>query len=178
MRRPWAKPRDRVRVFDDAVLRAPVRDVTDFGEGLRQLVERLLRVQKRNHAIGVAATQIGESWNVFVINGAEIRSGGKPEVYVNSRIVSEEGSDVDEEGCLSFPGVYIPVARPFRVALSAQDEDGFSIEREATGLLARAYSHETDHLRGQLIIDRVTPGTREKIIERMKRHSNKTAKQP
>jgi peptide deformylase len=173
MRRPWAKPRDRVRVFDDAILRAPVRDVTDFGAGFQQLVERLLRVQKRNHAIGVAATQIGEPWNVFVINGAEIRSGGKPEVYANARIVSEEGSDVDEEGCLSFPGIFIPIARPFRVALTARNQDGLPIEREATGLLARAYSHETDHLRGQLIIDRVTQPTREKILEKMKRRSGK-----
>jgi peptide deformylase len=178
MRRPWAKPRDRVRVFDDAVLRAPVRDVTDFGVELQQLVERLLRVQKRNHAIGVAATQIGESWNVFVINGAEIRSGGKSEVYVNPRIVSTEGTDVDEEGCLSFPGIFIPISRPFRVALTAQDVDGAHIEREATGLLARAYSHETDHLLGQLIIDRVAPGTRERIIEKMKRRSSRRANQP
>lgn len=173
MRRPWAKPRDRVRVYDDAVLRAPVQDVTDFGAELRRLVERLLRVQKRNHAIGVAATQIGEPWNVFVINGAEIRSGGKPEVYVNARIVSEEGSDIDEEGCLSFPGIFIPISRPFRVELTAQDPDGFAVEREATGLLARAYSHETDHLKGQLIIDRVTPQARGKIIEKMKKRSGK-----
>lgn len=176
MRRPWAKSRDRVRVFDDAFLRAPVQDVTDFGLELQQLVERLLRVQKRKHAIGVAATQIGEPWNVFVINGAEIRRGGKPEVYVNPRIVSEEGTDVDEEGCLSFPGIFIPISRPFRVELTAQDPDGLPIEREATGLLARAYSHETDHLRGQLIIDRVTLSTREKIIEKMKRHSRKATK--
>lgn len=176
MRRPWATPRDRVRVYDDDILRAPVQDVTDFGVALQRLVERLLRVQKRNHAIGVAATQIGEPWNVFVINGAEIRSGGKPEAYVNARIVSEEGADIDEEGCLSFPGIFIPVSRPSRVALTAQDQDGLLIEREATGLLARAYSHETDHLRGQLIIDRVAPGTRERIIEKLNRRSKKATK--
>lgn len=176
MRRLWSRPRDSVRVYDDAVLRAPVRDVTDFGERLQRLIDRLLRVQKRHHAIGVAATQIGESWNVFVLNGAEIRQGGEPEVYVNPKIVSEAGTAVDEEGCLSFPGVFIPVRRPGRVALTAQDRDGNPFEREGTGLLARAYSHETDHLQGKLIIDRVAPPIRREILEHMSIHHPRTGR--
>ena len=121
MRRPLAKRVDEVRVFDDSVLRARVRDVTEFGENLRDLIQRLLRVQKRDHAIGVAAPQIGELWNVFVINGGQIEHGGKPEVYVNARILSEEGHDLDEEGCLSFPGIFVPILRSRLVGIVAQD---------------------------------------------------------
>lgn len=173
MRRPWQKPSDSVRVFDDAVLRAPARTVTDFGDNLQRLIERLLRVQKKHHAVGVAASQIGEPWDVFVINGGEIRRGGKPEVYVNARIVAEEGQALDEEGCLSFPGVFIPIKRPNRVVLAALDPEGNGFEREATGLLARAFSHETDHLQGRLIIDRVSPTARDKVIAHMRKHARK-----
>jgi peptide deformylase len=176
MRRPWAKRVDEVRVFDDSVLRARVRDVTEFGENLRDLIQRLLRVQKRDHAIGVAAPQIGELWNVFVINGAQIEHGGKPEVYVNARILSEEGHDLDEEGCLSFPGIFVPVLRPRLVGIAAQDEAGNPFEREGTGLLARAFSHEADHLQGRLIIDRLAPEMRDKIIARMKTNTRRTAR--
>lgn len=174
MRRPWQKRTDSVRIYDDAVLRAPTRSVTEFGADLQQLIERLLRVQKHHHAIGAAATQIGEPWDVFTINGAEIRRGGKPEVYINARIVAEDGQALDEEGCLSFPGVFIPIQRSSRVVVAALDEDGNGFEREAAGLLARAYSHETDHLQGRLIIDRVSPGAREKIIAHMRKHARKT----
>ncbi len=178
MRRPWAKKTDKVRVYDDAVLRAPARDVTDFGGELRALIERLLRVQKRDRAIGVAATQIGEAWNVFVLNGAEIKRGGKPEVYVNARILAEDGDDLDEEGCLSFPDIFIPVLRPSFVSIIAQDAAGIPFEREGRGLLARAFSHEIDHLQGKLIIDRVMPSTRDKIIARMKSQTRNRATRP
>jgi peptide deformylase len=171
MRRPWGTSADSIRIFDDAILRVPSRSVTDFGDSLQRLIARLLKVQKRHHAVGVAASQIGEPWDVFVINGSEIRRGGKPEVYVNARIVFEDGQSQDEEGCLSFPGVFIPIKRAAHVALAALDENGNGFEREATGLLARAYSHETDHLRGRLIIDRVGPNAREKVIAHMRRHA-------
>ena len=175
MRRPWQKRTDKVRIFDDAALRASAQDIIEFGDDLRRLIERLLRVQKRDHAIGVAATQIGEPWNIFVINGAAMRRGGKPEVYVNARIVSEDGQEIDEEGCLSFPGIFVPIKRPGRVVLTALDQDGDSFEREASGLLARAYIHETDHLQGRLIIDRVSPNAREKIIGQMSKRLWKAA---
>ena len=175
MRRPWQKRTDQICIYDDAILRTTTREVTDFDDGLHRLIERLLRVQKRHHAIGVAATQIGEPWNVFVINGGEIKRGGKPEVYVNARIISEEGQEIDEEGCLSFPGIFVPIKRSSRVVLAALDQNGDGFEREATGLLARAYSHETDHLNGRLIIDRVGPTTREKITARMRSRSQKVA---
>lgn len=168
MHRLWARDVDPIRVFEDSVLRAPVRQVTDFGQQLQSLIQRLLRAQKRNKAIGVAAPQIGEPWNVFVIDGARIQRGGKPEVYVNPRVHSEEGHDFDEEGCLSFPDIFVAVPRPARVTIVAQDADGRPFEREATGLWARAYCHETDHLNGCLIIDRVSPSLREKILQSMK----------
>ncbi len=169
MRRLWTRQRDKVRIFDDAVLRLPAAAVTQFGDDLQSLVDRLLRVQKRTHALGVAASQIGESASVFVINGSEIAPGGAPEVFVNPRIVEEDGVAAEEEGCLSFPGIFISIRRPQSVILAAQNVFGQPIQRKAHGLLARVFSHEVDHLLGRLIIDRVTPETRERIIARMRR---------
>lgn len=173
----WLTKPDKVRIYGDDVLRHPVRDVTEFDAHLKRLIDRLLRVQKRERAIGVAATQIGEPWNVFVVNGREIVRGGKPEVYINARILGEEGDCLDEEGCLSFPGVFIPVLRPRLVSITAQDPSGNRFEREGWDLWARAYSHEIDHLQGRLLIDRVAPGVRAKIIARLKSRTTRNIEQ-
>lgn len=177
MRRPWIRHSETIRIFDDAALRAPARDVTEFGADLKRLIDRLFRVQKRDRAIGVAASQIGEPWNVFVLNGGEIERGGKPEAYVNARILSEFGESIGEEGCLSFPGIFVPVHRPNAVTISAKGIDGKPFEIEGRGLLARAFSHEIDHLQGRLIIDRVSPNVRDKILSRMKSKTRKPARE-
>jgi peptide deformylase len=160
---------DALRLFDDPALRRQARDVVAFDADLQRLIERLLRVQKRQHAVGVAASQIGDDRNVFTLDGAQFNRGDKAMVFINAQVVDEDGEVIEEEGCLSFPNIYIDVIRPRRITVTAFDKDSKPIERDGTGLLARALSHETDHLQGRLLIDRVAPDVRDTVITRMRR---------
>ena len=158
---------DEIRLFGDAVLRTVATDVADFNGDLRKLADRLLAVQAREKAIGVAAVQIGVELNVFSLNAGTIKRRGQIEVLVNPQVVAEEGEVIEEEGCLSFPNIFCDVIRPRWVAIKAYDLDGNPVEREADGMLARAYLHEIDHLQGRLFIDRVDPNTRERVLAKM-----------
>jgi peptide deformylase len=159
---------DAIRMFGDPVLRTVVPEVADFDRHLRELADRLIAVQAREEAVGVAAVQIGVELSVFSLDAGMIRRGGKTEVLVNPHLVAEEGEVVEEEGCLSFPDIFCDVIRPRWVAVAARDLDGNPVEREASGMLARAYLHEIDHLQGRLVIDRVDPDTRERILAKMR----------
>ena len=160
--------RDTIRVYGDPVLRAVAQEVSDFDEKLQKLADRLLTSLARENAVGVAAPQIGAEFRVFSLDAGTITRGGTSEVLVNPELVDHDGEIVEEEGCLSFPDIFCDIIRPRWVAIRARDLDGNPVEREATGMLARAYVHEIDHLHGHLIIDRVDPSTRDKILARMR----------
>lgn len=157
-----------IRLYGDAILRQRADDVVDFDDHLRRLAEDLLITQDDADAVGLAAVQIGVNLNVFSIDGAQIKRRGKREVLVNPALADTDGEVVEEEGCLSFPGIFAPVARPKWVAIRAQDIDGEFIEREAKGYLARAYLHEIDHLNGRLFTDLMDPDTRVDVIRRVR----------
>lgn len=157
-----------IRLYGDAILRRRADDVVDFGDHLRQLAEDLLITQDDANAVGLAAVQIGVNQNVFSIDGSQIKRRGKREVLVNPVLADSDGEVVEEEGCLSFPGIFAPVARPKWVAIRARDIDGEIIEREAKGYLARAYLHEIDHLNGRLFTDLMDPDTRVDVIRQVR----------
>jgi peptide deformylase len=103
--------------------------------------------------VGLAATQIGEALQVFVIDVAEENEPSDLRVFINPEILELEDKLVWAEGCLSFPGVTEDVERAARVRVRAQGRDGKTFELEAEGLLAVAVQHEYDHLQGVLMID-------------------------
>jgi len=142
--------------------------VTDFGDHLRQLAEDLLTTQDDADAVGLAAVQIGVNLSVFSIDGSQVQRRGKREVLVNPVLADSDGEIVEEEGCLSFPGIFAPIARPKWVAIKARGIDGEIIEREAKGYLARAYLHEIDHLNGRLFTDLMDPDTKADVIRKVR----------
>jgi len=97
-------------------------------------------------------------------------------VLVNPRIVEIEGEQVGDEGCLSFPGIFEKIRRPLKVRVEAFDGDGNPVTIEGEGFLARALSHEIDHLDGRLMIDHLSPLKREivrkKLIKRAREERN------
>lgn len=159
-----------IRLFGDPVLRRVASEVSEFDGSLQELARRLLAMQAHERAAGVAAVQLGVELKVFAVDERALSCGRRTEVLVNPLIVENDGEVVEEEGCLSFPGIFCDVIRPRRVGIKAYDLDGNPVEREATGMLARAYVHEIDHLEGRLIIDRVDPDTKEWILSKMKAH--------
>lgn len=129
---------------------------------LRDLVKRMARLMYDAPGVGLAAPQIGVQKRVVVI---DVDNGLL--ALCNPRIVEKsDETAVEEEGCLSVPGIAVPVERPTAVTCEAYDLNGDPIRVEGTDLLARALQHETDHLDGILILDRATPDERRAAIRR------------
>ncbi len=138
--------------FGDPVLKSRASPVSEFGPGLRSDVERMVRIMRDGLGVGLAATQLGMLRRVLVIQSG---TDSDPIALVNPEI--EWYSDelvLAEEGCLSLPRVSMDVERPLHVLVTGLDLDGDPVRVEASGLEARVFQHELDHLDGILILDR------------------------
>jgi peptide deformylase len=139
---------------------APVDPASD--KELMRLVRSMAQTMYDAPGVGLAATQVGVQKRVIVF---DIEDGLV--ALCNPRIVdASEETDVDDEGCLSLPGITVPVARSVSCACEALDVKGAPVRLEAEGFFARVLQHETDHLDGVLNIDRATPEERRAAIRR------------
>ena len=153
-----------IRVIGDPVLREHARDVTEFDRGLRKLAKRMIRTMHDAPGVGLAAPQVGVLQRLLVYDVDD-----DPRVLVNPVLdeFSEEIAESDE-GCLSVPGVTMPVERPESVRVRALDEYGEPVEFRAEGFEARVIQHENDHLDGVLIVDRTTRSARAAALRAMR----------
>jgi peptide deformylase len=158
-----------VRKFGDPVLRERCEPVTVFDGDLKRFAERMFSILKSANGVGLAAPQAGDTRRLFIIDLSGQDFDSEPIVFVNPVIEKVEGEQQGEEGCLSFPGLYLDVKRPEKVTVSFQDLDGKSHRIEATGLAARAILHENDHLDGILFIDHISAYDREMLAGRLKK---------
>jgi peptide deformylase len=160
--------------YPDARLRKTSEPVVNFDAGLRTLVEDMKDTMYLAEGAGLAAIQVGEPLRLFIIDPevAGRTADDPPAVFANPELVEiSEEEQTGDEGCLSFPGIFVPVKRGMRAKIRAQDVDGKTFELEGQALLARALQHETDHLTGRLLIDMVGPVKRQ-IIKRKMRKEN------
>lgn len=156
-----------IRKYGDPVLKKPAEPVDPNEPGLAELVADMLETMYYARGVGLAAPQIGISKRLFV---ADITSGKDPNaviVVLNPEIIETSGEERMEEGCLSVPGLYAPVTRPYKVRLRGQTLEGEWKEWVAEGFLARAFCHEVDHLNGMLYLDRLPPISRERILKKI-----------
>ena len=130
--------------------------ITDFGDDLKSLANDMFETLYAAPGIGLAGPQVGVNKKIVVIDLTAGEEEGNQIVLINPVITEEEGTQREEEGCLSLPGLQAVVERPTRIKVTAQDLDGNSFEIDGSDLLARALSHEIDHLRGVLYIDRLS----------------------
>ena len=143
-----------VLTWPDERLKAIADEVPLVDDGIRQLISDLFETMYDEQGVGLAATQIGVTHRVVVVD-CEQDDGGRPIALVNGRIVEREGTVIWREGCLSLPGVTAEVERSARIVVQYLDTNGESTTLEATGLLSICIQHELDHLDGQLYIDRL-----------------------
>jgi peptide deformylase len=143
-----------LRVLGDPILRLDTRPVAVVTDDLRRLIDDMFATMRMARGIGLAAPQVGRSERIAVVDVGE--SGVGPIALVNPEIVSREGGEKGEEGCLSIPDVFGDVDRATRVVVRALDQAGAPITVEATDLLARCLQHEIDHLHGKLFIDHLS----------------------
>ena len=142
--------------YPDPRLRQAARPVTRVDEEVRALIDDMAETMYDAKGCGLAATQIGVMLRVFVIDVAGEEEPSDLRAFVNPEIVSAEGTQVWEEGCLSFPGVTEEIKRAERVKVRALDREGQPFELEADGLMAVAIQHETDHLDGVVMLDKLS----------------------
>jgi peptide deformylase len=143
--------------YPDPRLREPGKRVDALTDELRRLIDDMAETMYAAPGVGLAATQVGESWQIFVVDCAAEGEASDLRVFANPEIVSKEGTLTFDEGCLSFPGAREEVERAEKVRVRAQDREGMWFELDAEGLLAVAIQHEYDHLHGILMIDRLGP---------------------
>jgi len=145
-------------------LRWKSREVTKIDAELRQMVEQMFELMYAHKGIGLAANQVALPYRLFVINPTGDRSERDQEqVFINPQITRRNGSEEDEEGCLSLPEIFGPVTRATRIIVDAFDLAGQQFEMELEDLPARVVQHEYDHVDGVLFTDRVPAGALPKM---------------
>ena len=153
-----------LHLLGSPVLRQQSAKVSAVDAEVRRFIDDLFETMDAAKGVGLAANQVGVATRVAVVGVEQERF-----VMVNPVIVSVEGRDRAEEGCLSIPEVYGEVTRPDRIVLEALDRNGQPYRKEAAGLLARAIQHEIDHLDGILFIDHLGALKRQLLVARWKK---------
>jgi peptide deformylase len=133
------------------------------------LVSDMIDTMYAAPGVGLAAPQIGVPLRIFVVDVSVGRDPNGLIVMINPQFVVREGMQLEEEGCLSLPGFEATVLRPTRAVVKGLDRDGTEHEHEGTGLLARAFQHEMDHLDGKLFIDHLRGIKRDVIVRKIKK---------
>ncbi len=135
----------KVREVGDDVLTKECREVKKMTPRISQLIDDMFDTMYEYNGVGLAAPQVGVLRRIIVVDVGE-----DPRALINPRIVSHEGTQTGEEGCLSFPGKYGIVTRPMKVTVEGLDRNMNPVSWEAEGLLARCFCHEVDHLDGHM----------------------------
>jgi peptide deformylase len=161
-----------VVVWPDERLRQETKHVAEIDESVRQLYRDLCDTMYDENGLGIAAIQIGEAVKMFLV---EPKLAGRdendlPVCFINPEVVfASEETQLSDEGCLSFPDVFVQVERPMRARIRATGIDGQVFEVEGEGLLARCLLHEYDHLTGKLLVDFVGPLKRQMIKRKLQK---------
>jgi len=158
--------------YPDERLHKIAMPVVTVDNAIRRLVNDMAETMYAAPGIGLAATQVDVHQQVIVIDTSEAKNN--LQVFINPRIVSSDGMQEHEEGCLSVPGVYEKVRRPERVTVEALDQDGQPFTLEADGLLAVCIQHEMDHLRGKVFVEYLSSLKQTRIKHKLKKRQRET----
>ncbi|MCX5210880.1 peptide deformylase [Kitasatospora sp. NBC_00240] len=171
-----------ITVVGNPVLHHECKDVVAFDAGLSELIDDMFVSMYAAEGVGLAANQIGVDTKVFVYDCPD-DEGVRHIGHVVNPVLEELPAgrrvlDDSNEGCLSVPTAYAELARPDFAAVTGQDKDGNPIRVEGTGFFARCLQHETDHLYGQLYIDRLSKRDRKDALKQMAEGTPKYATVP
>jgi len=150
-----------VITWGDPRLKTNSSDVGDWTPELEQLVEDLFETGIEEDGVGIAAPQVGINLNIAVIDPSSGSDPAQKVILINPEILRTEGTQMGQEGCLSIPGIHEVLERPQKVWVKNRRRDGSWEELVGEDLLARAFCHEIDHLRGKLFVDYFGPVKRQ-----------------
>jgi len=155
--------------FPDARLRNKAKPVAEVDDAVRTLIDDMFETMYQAPGVGLAAVQVNVPRRVIVVDVSEEHD--QPLALVNPEILSRDGEEEMDEGCLSVPGVYEKVRRAERIRARALDRDGKPFELETDGLLAVCIQHEIDHLDGKLFVDYLSNLKRQRIRKKLEKES-------
>ena len=155
----------------DSILTEPARPVAAITPAIESLIDDMIETMYAAPGIGLAAPQVGQSLQIFVLDLSLGKDPAALTVLINPEFVEREGMQLEEEGCLSVPGFTATVARPKRAVVKGLDRHGATQTIEGTDLLARALQHEMDHLNSCLFVDRLRGIARDLILRKVKKLS-------
>jgi peptide deformylase len=158
--------------YPDPVLTTRAKPVKDFGPRLAQFVEEMFLTMYQSKGVGLAAPQVGVSQRIYVLNCGKEQPPETELALINPEIVSVEGEQCSEEGCLSFPGIFVQKVRAQKVTMRAQDVNGKWFTVTGEGLMARAFLHELEHLDGKVFLEDIEPAEFVKVrkeVENLRR---------
>jgi peptide deformylase len=157
-----------IREYGEPVLREKSLAVKEITPEILNLIRDMAETMYTASGVGLAAPQVGVSKRIIIIDGEEEGLI----VLINPTMVKSEGEVIEEEGCLSIPGVYSEVKRSSKVTVKALNESGEPIKITKEGLIARALQHEIDHLEGILFVDRIGKVKRQLLLNKLKKQKN------
>ena len=153
--------------YPDPRLHKVAAPVVRVDDKIRKLIKDMAETMYAAPGIGLAATQVDVHQRVIVIDISETRD--QLQVLINQEILSAEGEEECEEGCLSVPGIYEKVTRAAKITVSALDGDGRSRTIEADGLLAVCIQHEMDHLVGRVFVEKLSQLKQKRIAAKLQK---------
>lgn len=163
----WSTPLCIIK-YPDPRLRAVNAKIGVFDDSLKQLANQMFDIMYQDDGVGLAAPQVGVNVRLMVFNETAVRGDPAETVLVNPEIMEKsKATEVDEEGCLSFPKIYADVERSTKIEIKYQDLQGVQQEMQLSGFVARIFQHEYDHLQGVLYHDRMKLRELEKIRARL-----------
>jgi len=154
-----------IKKYPDPILEKKCEDVVDVNIEINQLIGNMIEAMQKNHGVGLAAPQIGVLKKIIVLDSEK-----GPIAFINPKIIKKSKEiETIEEGCLSFPGIFLNIKRPKEVEAETVTEDGKKIIIRLNGLLSRVFQHEVDHLEGILFIKRIPFWRKWKIKNKIKK---------
>ena len=153
--------------YGDDVLHRPAADVDEITPQVDTLIDDMIDTMYAASGVGLAAPQVGAPLRLFVADPSSGHEAGALIVMINPTFIERDGVQQEDEGCLSIPGFNAAVPRPSRAVVRGLDRDGAPRDVEATGILARAFGHEMDHLDGSLFPDRLRGVRRQMLLRKI-----------
>lgn len=156
-------------IYGDPVLREVSHPVEEINQEVKDLVSQMADTLRRAKGLGLAASQVGVPLRLFILDLSAIDVDATLRVFINPEIIEADGEIEMEEGCLSFPDLYLKITRAERVKVRATDLEGKRFEMNVDGVTARAILHEYDHTQGKLFIDHLSPLARTLLKGRLRK---------
>jgi len=157
--------------YGDTALHTPAQPVAALPPDIDQLIDDMIETMYAAPGVGLAAPQVGVPLRLFVVDVSVGHDANGLVVLINPEFVERDGVQLEEEGCLSVPGFNATVVRPSRAVVKGRDRHWDERTYEGSGLLARAFQHEMDHLEGTLFVDRLRGIKRDLIVRKIRKLS-------